>query len=291
MEASVKVENNIKYKKVMSRGDRITANVSRLVIWVMILIVIFPIMAIVAASMGSGETFTQGTVFPTSWTLDNYRKVIQETDFLIWAKNSLIVCTSCAIIQLILTIPAAFAFSKLKFWGRRYGLMSLLILQMFPSTMAFTAILTIAYKLNFMDNLWALVILQCAGSAYNIWLMKGTIDGIPNEIIEAAYVDGATTWQMFLKIIVPLIRNMMLVIFVFAFVGAYSEFMFAAALMKSPENQTITTGMQQFIKNQFSTNWTLYSAAAIMASIPVVMITMVGQKFMASGLVAGSVKG
>lgn len=293
MEATVKTgkQQKIKYKKKMNKSDKVALWASRVVIWLMIISVIFPIMAIVAASMGTGNAFSQGTIFPKQWSVENYAKVITDTDFMIWVKNSMIVCCSTALLQLVMTIPAAFAFSKLRFTGRKNGLMMLLILQMFPAAMSFTAIITIAYKLNLMDHLWALILVQCAGSAYNIWLMKGTIDGIPNEITEAAYVDGATTWQVFVKIIMPLIRNMILVIFVFAFVGAYSEFMFTAALMKDTDKQTVASGMRSFIKDQFSQNWTQFAAAAIMASVPVVAITMIGQKFMASGLVAGSVKG
>ncbi|MGL5244059.1 MAG: ABC transporter permease subunit, partial [Sarcina sp.] len=184
-----------------------------------------------------------------------------------------------------------FAFSKLKFKGKNKGLMMLLLLQMFPAAMALPAILGIAYRLGGMDNIWTLVIIQCGGSAYNIWLLKGFIDGIPTDLMEAAYVDGATTFQAFLKIVLPLTRNMLIVIFLFSFIAAYSEFIFASALMKDPEVQTISTGLRQFINNKFSANWTQYSAAAIMSSVPIVVLFMAAQKFIAKGLVAGSVKG
>ena len=117
------------------------------------------------------------------------------------------------------------------------------------------------------------------------------MDGIPKELTEAAYVDGATTLQMFLKIILPLMRNMILVIFLFAFIGAYSEFIFSSALLKDPSVQTVATGLRSFIKDKFSANWTQYSAAAVMSSVPVVLLFMGLQKFIASGLTAGSVKG
>ena len=105
------------------------------------------------------------------------------------------------------------------------------------------------------------------------------------------YVDGCTTLQVFIKIILPLMRNMLLVIFLFAFINAYSEFIFSSALLKDPEVQTVATGLQGFIKDKFGSNWTQYSAAAIMASVPVVVLFMGLQKFVAGGLTAGSVKG
>ena len=169
--------------------------------------------------------------------------------------------------------------------------MMLLLLQMFPAAMALPSILGIAYKLNAMDNIWALVIIQCGGSAYNIWLMKGFIDGIPKELTEAAYMDGATTFQTFIQVILPLTKNMLIVIFLFSFIGSYSEFVFASALLKDPTTQTIATGLKGFITGQFSANWTQYSAAAIMACVPIVFLFTISQKYIADGLVSGSVKG
>ena len=169
--------------------------------------------------------------------------------------------------------------------------MGLLILQMFPTTMALPAILSVAYKFEMMDKLGGLILLLAVGSAYNIWLMKGYMDGIPKELSEAAYMDGATTFQVFIKIVFPLIKNMIIVIFIFAFVGAYSEFLFTSALIKDPFTETVATGMRGFIKDKYSANWTQYSAAAMMASVPVVLISVLSQKFFAQGLTAGSVKG
>lgn len=279
------------YKKKLNKREKRVALLSRIAIWVMIAVVIFPIVAVVSASMAEGQSFTQGSLFPKSWTLQNYKAVLVETDFLIWVKNTVIISLAVAIIQLFLTIPSAFAFSRLKFWGRKKGLMMLLLLQMFPSAMALPAILGIAYRLELMDNIWAIVIVQCAGSAYNIWLMKGFIDGIPKELTEAAYMDGASTFQTFVQVILPLTKNMLIVIFLFSFIGSYSEFVFTSALLKDPSTQTIATGLKGFITGKFSANWTQYSAAAIMACLPIVGLFTLSQKYIAEGLVSGSVKG
>lgn len=284
-------KENLQYKKKLRPAEIRGLWISRIFLLIMIFIVLFPLISIVGASMAKGEAFTQTTLLPDAFSLDNYKKVLTQTDFLVWLKNSLIVCTLISIIQLIFTIPTAFAFSKLRFTGRRKGLMFLLLLQMFPAAMTLPAILAIAYRINAMDHILTLVVIQCGASAYNIWLMKGFIDGIPKELVEAAKVDGASTFETFRKVILPLTRNMVLVIFLFTFIGAYSEFVFSAALMKDPMSQTIPIGLQQFITNQFSANWTQYSAAAIMASVPIVVLATLGQKYMAKGLVAGSVKG
>lgn len=281
--------SELKYERKLRPAERRMAWISRIFIWFMLLVVLFPVFAVVSASMAKGEVFTQTTLIPSAWTLENYAKVLTETNFLIWVKNSLIICVVVSVIQLLLTVPMAFAFSRLKFWGRKNGLMMLLLLQMFPAAMSLPAILALAYRLDGMDHIITLIIIQAG--AFNVWLLKGAIDGIPKELTEAAYVDGASTFQTFTMIILPLLRNMLLVIFLFTFIGAYSEFIFASALLKSPESLTLAVGMQQFITNNFSANWTQYSAAAIMASIPIVAFATIAQKYMAKGLTAGSVKG
>ena len=283
--------SELKYERKLRPAERRMAWISRIFIWFMLLVVLFPVLAVVSASMAKGEVFTQTTLIPSAWTLENYAKVLTETNFLIWVKNSLIICVVVSVIQLLLTVPMAFAFSRLKFWGRKNGLMMLLLLQMFPAAMSLPAILALAYRLDGMDHIITLIIIQAGAGAFNVWLLKGAIDGIPKELTEAAYVDGASTFQTFTMIILPLLRNMLLVIFLFTFIGAYSEFVFASALLKSPESLTLAVGMQQFITNNFSANWTQYSAAAIMASIPIVAFATIAQKYMAKGLTAGSVKG
>ena len=283
--------SELKYERKLRPAERRMAWISRIFIWFMLLVVLFPVFAVVSASMAKGEVFTQTSLIPSAWTLENYAKVLTETNFLIWVKNSLIICVVVSIIQLLLTVPMAFAFSRLKFWGRKNGLMMLLLLQMFPAAMTLPAILARAYRLDGMDHIITLIIIQAGAGAFNVWLLKGAIDGIPKELTEAAYVDGASTFQTFTMIILPLLRNMLLVIFLFTFIGAYSEFIFASSLLKSPESLTLAVGMQQFITNNFSANWTQYSAAAIMASIPIVAFATIAQKYMAKGLTAGSVKG
>ncbi|MDU5105830.1 MULTISPECIES: sugar ABC transporter permease [unclassified Clostridium] len=283
-------KEKVVYKKKLRPDEIRTAWFGRIFIWIMILITLFPIVAVISASMAKGSSFTQTSFFPAEWTLDNYVKVLEKTNFLLWLRNSLIICTSVAVLQLVLSVPAAFAFSKLRFWGRKKGLMSLLILQMFPAAMALPAIMGIVFTYNLTNKPIVLILILAGGSAYNIWLLKGAVDGIPDELVEAAYIDGASTFKVFTSVILPLLRNMLIVIFLFAFIGAYSEFMFTSAILKNADVQTIVTGLQKFIKDQFSANWTQYSAAAVMATTPIVVIFMLFQKYIAGGLVSGSVK-
>lgn len=279
------------YKKKLKSFERRELWLGRIFIWVMMALVLFPIMYVVNSSLSSGDTFFSGKLIPTSVTLDNYVEVLENTDFLLWMKNSLIVCVTVATIQVFMSLTAAYAFSRMRFKGRKNGLMSLLILQMFPTMMAIPAILGVAYKLDLMDQLWALIILLAGGSAYNIWLLKGFIDGIPRELDEAAMVDGATHWQIFCKVIIPLTKPMLAVMFLFSFMGVYSEFVLTSALIKDSSNFTLAVGLRSFIQNDFAARWTQFSAASVMASFPIVILFMLLQKHVSKGLVAGAVKG
>lgn len=277
--SSKELESKLKYVKKISKKGRKSLWLSRICIWIMLFIVLFPIISIIGSSLSQGSSFTQTSLLPSSYTLDNYKKLLTDTNFTKWLFNSIFVSVASGLIQLSFVIPAAFAFSKLRFAFRSKGLMAL------------PAILRVAYNNNLMDNLPVIIILMCTGMAYNIWLMKGYMDGIPTDLIEAAYVDGATTAQAFVKIVLPLIKNMALVIFLFAFINAYSEFMMSSALLKDSAVQTIAVGMRNFINDKFSSNWTVYSAGAVLSSLPVVVLFLCFQKFIAKGLTAGAVKG
>lgn len=279
------------YKKRLKPSEVRTLWLQRIFVWLAVFATLFPIVWIISASLAKGDAFTQTSIFPSEISFDNYKKLIQATDFLSWVKNSMIVCMSVSVIQILMTATGAYAFSRMKFKGRTYGLVSLLILQMFPSLMSISAILGIAYKFELMDNLVPLILILAGGSAFNIWLLKGYIDGIPKELDEAAMVDGASHWQIFWKIIMPLSKPMIAVIFLFCFIGIYSEFPITSALIKDPSKYTVTIGLKNFINNKFSANWTQFSAASVVASLPIVIIFLSLQKFIAKGLVSGAVKG
>ncbi len=290
--------NNVQlvYKNKLKPADRRKLWISRIIIWILLVITMFPIVSIIVSSLTKGNYLTTDTFFPPEITFENYTGLFSGVpskggDFPIWVKNSLIICTSVALLQLLMTGTAAYAFSRLRFKGRKYGLMSLLLLQMFPGSMTISAIFIILYKFSLTDNIWALILVFAGGSAYNIWLLKGYFDSLPIELDEAAMVDGASHWQIFTKIILPLALPMLVVMFLFSFIGIYSEYMISAVALKSPENYTVALGLRSFINNKYSANWTKFSAAAVVSSLPIVIIFMLLQRFIQKGLVAGAVKG
>jgi arabinogalactan oligomer/maltooligosaccharide transport system permease protein len=267
--------------------------VSRILVWLTIVIILFPILSIVTASLQRSNAFNAGALLPKPeyFTLQNYKDLFApNSNFPIWIWNTFLIGTGVSIVQIALTITASYAFSRLKFWGRRNGIRTLMILQMMPSFVSLAAIQFVMFKLK-MANLFGYFIVTAGAGAWSIWLMKGYIDGIPKDLDEAAKVDGCTDWQVFTKIILPLSRPMMAVMFLFSFMGTFSEFIMASALLKRPEQFLLMQGLRTFTANAYSTNWGKLSAAVVLTAFPLALLWMVSQKYVQSGLTRGAVKG
>lgn len=278
-------------RKKLKPGESIVLWVSRLVIWCVILLTMIPLLFVVTASFNSSNTYFSASLIPSHPSLINYIKLFQDGQFLIWVKNSLIVGLSVAIGQVFFTATSAFAFSRLRFYGRKYGLMTLLILQMFPNFLAIAAIYGVLAQFGMIDNIASYILVMLGGSAYHIWLLKNYFDTVPKELDESAIIDGANSWQRFIKILLPLSMPMLVVIFLFTLMGAFGEYVLAGTILQSPQNYTLGVGMYQMISGKFAQSWGEFAAAALLSALPLTIIFGLLQKYIASGLVAGSVKG
>lgn len=265
--------------------------VSRVIIWVAILLALFPAAWILVSSFSKGDSFFMSSLIPKQLSVDNYATLFKSTNFPLWVLNSLKLCFCVALLQLFLTSTAAYAFARMRFPGRKFGLMFLLVLQVFPSSMAIAGYFILIYKFDLVDSFFTLVLILAGGSAFNIWLMKSYIDGIPIELDEAAFVDGAGNWQVFGKILLPLMMPELVVIFLFSFIASYSEYVITSIVLQSPDKYTLALGLQTFITNQFAAHWTLFSAASVLSSLPIMILFMFLQRFIQGGLAAGAVKG
>lgn len=278
-------------KRKSTQKENISLWLSRIVIWIVLIMVLFPALWIVMASFSKGDSFFMTSLVPKQLSVENYVSLFRETDFALWVFNSLKLCLIVAVIQLVLTSLSAYAFSRLRFPGRTKGLMALLVLQVFPNSMALAGYYVLIYKFGLADNFLAIILVLAAGSAFNIWLLKSYMDGIPKELDEAAFVDGAGHFTTFFRIVLPLATPELVVIFLFSFIGTYSEYVISSVLLQSPGNFTLAIGLQSFITNQFAAHWTLFAAAAVLASLPIMLIFMMLQKYIQNGLTAGGVKG
>ena len=271
----------MKNKKKISASEQRTLWGSRVVIWITMIVVLFPVIWIVMSSFSAGDSFFLSSLFPEKFSIEHYVELFRETDFGIWVFNSLKFCFIVAIIQLVLTSLAAYAFARLRFVGRKYGLMALLILQVFPNSMAVAGYYILIYKFGLVDNSFALILVLAGGSAYDVCLVR----------YEAAMVDGANEFQVFYKIIIPLAMPQLAVIFLFSFIATYSEYVITSIFLQTPGKMTLALGLQSFISDQFAAHWTLFAAAAVISSLPIMIIFMCLQRFIQNGLVAGGVKG
>jgi len=280
-----------KQKRHLSPADRRILWISRIVIWIAIVAVMFPALWIIMSSFSAGDSFFLSSLFPKKLSFEHYIDLFTETDFVRWVWNSLKMCLIVALLQLAMTTLAAYAFSRMRFTGRKYGLMTLLVLQVFPSSMAVSGYYILVYNFGLVDNSLALILVLAGGSAYNIWLLKSYIDGIPRELDEAAMVDGAGHFMVFIRIILPLAVPQLVVIFLFSFIATYSEYVISSVFLQTPGNMTLALGLQSFITNQFAAHWTLFAAAAVISSVPIMIVFMALQKYIQNGLVSGGVKG
>ncbi len=215
-----------------------------------------------------------------------------------WLLNSIIVSGTAAVITVFLSALMAYPFSRLRFRGRKYGLIGILLIQMFPTMMAMVALYLL---LNFigkflpflgLNTLGGLTFLYIGGGiAFNSWLIKGFFDTIPMELEEAAMVDGATRYQTFWRIILPLSAPVLAVTMILGFIGNYGDYILASIVMTGLNNYTFAVGLQTFSTGAYSSNWGLMTTAALIGMIPILALFLSLQKFIVGGLTQGSVKG
>lgn len=271
-----------------------------LIAWIALFFALFPVLWVVSAAFTNDPSISSGNLIPSETTLDNFQRLFENPDqpYLRWYINTMALSIVTAMSTVLIAAMAAYAFSRFRFKGRKVGLMFLLLVQMFPQFLSLVAIYLIMSQITDvfagigLDTLFGLGLVYLGGSmGVNAWLIKGFFDTIPMEIDESAKVDGATHGQIFWGIILPLAAPVLAVVGLLSFIGTINEFIIASALLQSPENKTLAVGLQGFISQQYSENWGPFAAGALLAAIPVVILFMFLQRFIVSGLTAGSVKG
>lgn len=228
--------------------------------------------------------------------LDNWNPK-QRKPFLRWLLNSIIVAGLTSIITVMITSVAAYPFSRMRFFGRKEGLLYLMLIQMFPAIMYMVALYGI---LKFMgdyfgfiglDTLSGLIFVYLGGVSFNMWLIKGYYDTIPDSLEESAMIDGATRFQTFWRIVLPLASPILAVVTILSFMGTFNEFVLARIVLSSEQNYTYAVGLQTFTSGPFETEWGLFTAAALLGAIPMVLLFLSMQKYLVGGLTQGAVKG
>ena len=229
---------------------------------------------------------------PKQFTLDNYKAVFTEQSVMLWFKNSMILAVCTVVISLGAAIPAAYVFSRKRFAGRGAILEILLLLYSFPSVLSMFAIYKLLSPLGLVNSRIGLILVYTGTMAvFGLWNMKGYFDTIPIEIEEAASIDGASSFQLVTKIVLPLAKPSILVTAVMILIYVWNEYLFAITFMTGAENCTLAAGLYSLQATEISGSWPVFAAASLVVSAPILIIFFAVQRHMTSGLTAGGVKG
>ena len=291
-----KTDNKIKKSGLGAKASRRIGNTVVYVILILMTVVwLFPFFGIVMESFRVESQMQQSYLIPKEFGLDNYIRLFKETDFLIWFKNTGIMGVATAAIQTIFVLSMSYVLSRLRFKGRK-GLMNLmLILGMFPGFLT----LILIYKvfsdvgLTGANAPIGLIIVYCASSGMGYYVSKGFFDTIPTSLDEAARVDGATRWQVFYKVIMPLSKPIVIYTILMGFMAPWGDFMQASYIIhENSAGMNVAVGVYEWMsKTMVNTNYTMFCAAGVIVAIPVTTVFLLLQKYYVEGVTGGAVKG
>lgn len=257
----------------------------------------FPLTYVLSAALAARGSLAGSSSLFRSFSTANFA-ALNETQFWTWALNTMYVGVATAVGAVMMGAAAAYAFSRFRFKGRRTSLTSLLIIQMFPQTVAFVAVFLLLLALgNVVPELGinsrlALICVYLGGAlGANAFLMYGFFNSVPIDIDESAKLDGATHAQVFWRLIMPLVMPILAVVGLLAFISAFGDFILARIVLTGEDNWTLAVGMYQWVSNQLTSRWGLFAAGAVVASLPVLVLFLTLQRYIVGGLTSGSVKG
>ena len=284
---------------------RFSVAVRLIVALLLIFFAVFPVLWMISASFGTSQSLSTQTLIPPKVSFLNYERLFGldptyrfgDLVFQKWIFNSVKVASISTILSLAITTMAAYAFSRMRFAGRVTILKGILLIQVFPNLLALVAIYVLIFQTGEiiprlgLNTHAGLIMVYLGGSmGINIWLMKGFLDTIPRAIDESGMVDGATHFQIFWNLLLPLLRPILVVISILSFIGTYGDFILARILLNDVNKYTLMVGLQIFTSGQFDQKWGVFAAGALLGALPIMIIYLALQDQIAGGLTAGAVK-
>jgi ABC-type maltose transport system permease subunit len=272
---------------------------------ILIIFAVFPVIWIISASFDNSNSLATQNLIPIQAGIKNYQRLFNQDpqfrfgdlNYWRWLWNSVKVSGITTILSLSLTTLAAYSFSRLRFKGRVTVLKAILLVQVFPNLLAMVAIYVIIFQFGEiipmlgLNTHAGLIMVYLGGSmGMNIWLMKGFLDTIPRAIDESGMVDGASNFQIFWKLLLPLLRPILVVIAILSFIGTYGDFLLARILLTDVSKYTLMVGLQIFTSGMFDQKWGVFAAGALIGALPIMLIYLSLQDQIAGGLTAGAVK-
>ena len=256
------------------------------------IIIIYPLLITVMSAFKSGKVFAFKLDGSTNFTFDNFLGLFNETLYGTWYLNTLIIATVTMIIQTSIVVLAGYAYSRYNFVARKQSLVFFLIIQMVPTMAALTAFFVMALMLNALNKSWFLIFLYIGGGIpMNAWLMKGYFDTVPISLDESAKLDGAGHFRRFWQIVLPLVRPMIAVQALWAFMGPFGDYILSKFLLREKEFYTVAVGLQTFISDPKNLKISYFAAGAILIALPISILFFFLQKNFVSGLTSGGDKG
>ena len=270
-------------------------------------VTVYPILWVLTIAFSGGQSLAIADLPPDPTRLDrlravlpwpghlsasNFASVMSDQPFARWLLNSAVVSTATTLVGVFLACTAAYAFSRFRFPGRRAGMMSFLVSQMFPGTLTLIPLYIIIVQwLGLGSSRIGLVLIYATTAVpFCVWMLKGYFDTIPRELEESALIEGASAGRIFWRIVLPLAKPAIAITALFSFMTAWNEFILAATFMDKEEMYTAPVGLRFFVGG-FSQQWGYFAAGSVIVSIPVVVLFLYLQRYLVSGLTAGSVKG
>ncbi|WP_347976535.1 sugar ABC transporter permease [Microbacterium sp. ProA8] len=261
---------------------------------------IFPLLYVLSASLNPQGTLTGSNQLFSAIGIDSYVRILTDPQipYPMWFLNTILVATITGFVMVFIGALAAYAFSRMRFAGRRVGLITIVVVQMFPQLLAVVAIFLMMSAIGDwfpaigLNTLSGLILIYLGGAlGVNTYLMYGFFNTIPKELDEAAKIDGAGHARIFFTIILRLVAPILAVVGLLSFIGIVNEYVIASVMLIDPEKQTLVVGLTKLVSNPRYADWSAFSAGAVMAAIPVVVVFLLLQKYIVGGLTAGATKG
>ena len=292
---------NNKTQKIKKRamGVKTSRTIGNIVVYIVLglitIIWLFPFFGILLESFRVEIRMQVGYLWPEEFGFDNYIRLFKETDFMIWFRNTAIMGVATAVLQTFFVLSMSYVLSRLRFKGRKFLMNFMLILGMFPGFLTMILIYKVFFDLGLTLNMapLGLIIVYCASSGMGYYVSKGFFDTIPKSLDEAARVDGATRWQVFYKVIMPLSKPIVIYTILMGFMAPWGDFMLASYIIhENSAGMNVAVGMYEWLsKTMVNSHYTMFCAAGVIVAIPVTLVFLLLQKYYVEGVTGGAVKG
>ena len=291
---NITVEKKERKKLGMKAKERISNTVIYIVLVLISIIWLAPFVCIVLQSFRTEGTWQVGYIIPEKWGLDNYRNLFS-SDFVTWYKNTFIIAVACAIINPLMVLCMSYTLSRFRFKMRKTLMQFMLVLGLFPGILGMIILYRVLKDLGLTQEhaVPGLILVYCASSGMGYYISKGFFDTIPMSLDESAKIDGANRLQIFIKIIMPLAKPIVIYTILTAFLGPWGDFMFAKFIaFGTSSGMNVAVGLQSWMTpDQIDLKYTMFCAGGVLVAIPVTALFLFLQKYYVEGVTGGAVKG